>query len=746
MLRLENLSKYYYSKNNIVMALRRINLTFSPGEFIAITGESGSGKSTLLNVLSGLDTYEEGKMFVNDKDISHFSVAELEEYRRTYIGFVFQDYNIIDAYTVYQNIKIALTINGYPKEDRHKRTLELIKQVGLDNQTHQKASKLSGGEQQRTVIARALAKDAPMIVCDEPTGNLDTKSANQILKLLHDIAKDKLVIVVTHNFSQVEQYATRKIRLYDGEVIEDTHLGENTSGLSTFNEASHTHATILEITKIAFENIISVPKKSFFALTIMLFMILAITFTYGFTIEQRNQPYQTQTPYFDNAFEGRVIITKEDKSAFTDSEIASIADTKNVLSVNPYDMIFDSLFTSAVFNETYNKTIYYDYQINPSINLSPFDLLEGRLPENPYEAVINPNELYELGDYIHVSNRATIKKVEGLVTNQFTYKIVGFTDEAIGLDEKGQLYLNQEGISNLQSYTIYENSKIYLDIDQLRDYSVVNDIRVDNTLEDNELRAFDMMFFDICRDFGYKEDVIDDFDAGLCPVEEFIPFHDFSLSVITRFENQPLLYPINITSVPVEPNIMGQALYLNQHTFDELFKDEPYQITAVVDTMYEALLVKDDLEEAGYNVFYPAGVLNESDAFNVVTRNVQLSLTLVLSVLGIYLVGYFVMRNIVSSKHKDYVIYRSIGTEKSVIHKMMIFEMLIQSIFAYIIVIGLLIINESMDNQIPKLMRYFQVQHYIIIFITIIVLMIWMARNFNDRLFGQSVITSLRVE
>ncbi len=746
MLELVNLSKYYYSKNNIVMALRRINLTFSPGEFIAITGESGSGKSTLLNVLSGLDTYEEGKMLVNDKDISHFSVAELEEYRRSYIGFVFQDYNIIDSYSVYQNIKIALTINGYPKQDRHQRTLELIKQVGLENQTHQKASKLSGGEQQRTVIARALAKDAPMIVCDEPTGNLDGASANQILKLLHDIAKDKLVIVVTHNFSQVESYATRKIRLYDGEVIEDTNLQENTSNIETFKEAPHKHANTLEIIKIALDNIFSVPKKSFFALMIMMFMILAITFTYGYTIEQQNQPYQTSTPYFDNAFEGRLIVTKPDKTTFTDDELASIQVTKNVLEVNPYDLIFDSLLTTAIFHQDYNKTIFYDYQIFPSINLSSFDLSSGTLPENAYEVVINQNDMYELGDYIQLSNRASIKKVEGLITDQFVYKIVGFTDESLGLNEDNHLYLTQEGINNLQHHTNYEYAKVFLDIDELRDYSLVSDIRIDNTLDDMELHVYDMMFFDICRDFGYKEDVVDDFDAGLCPVEEFIPFHDFSLSILTRFENEPVLHPITITSQPMEPNIMGQALYVNKHTFNTLFSDEPYQITAIVDTMYEALLVKDELENEGFNVFYPAGVLDESDAFDTISRNIQLSLILVLSVLGIYMVGYFVMRNVISSKQKDFVIYRSIGTEKTVIHKMMIFEMILQSIFAYIIVIGLLFINETQDNNIPKIMRYFQIQHYLIIFLTILILMIWMARNFNARLFGQSVITSLRVE
>lgn len=746
MLKLENLSKYYYSKTNIVMALRRINLTFSPGEFIAITGESGSGKSTLLNVLSGLDTYEEGKMFVNDKDISHFSVAELEDYRRSYIGFVFQEYNIIDSYTVYQNIKIALTINGYPSEKRHERTMELIQQVHLEKQAHQKAIKLSGGEQQRTVIARALAKDAPMIVCDEPTGNLDGKSANQILKLLHDISKDKLVIVVTHNFLQIEGYATRKIRLYDGEIIEDTYLQENQSDMTSFEEAKHKHASTFEIIKIAIGNILSIPKKSFFSLLIMMFMILSIIFVYGYTIQQQNQPYQTTTPYFENAFEGRLIITKKDRSVFTENELDSLSETKEVLTITPFDMVYDSLYTTSIFHDLYNETIFYDYHVRPSINLSTADLVEGELPTTPYEVVLNSNNLYEIGDYINLSNRATIKKVEGVELNQFIYKIVGFTDEAISLDETNHLYLTQEAILKLKHFTNYEYSKVYIDIDELRNYHLIDNIRIDNTLDDMELLVYDMMFFDICRDFGYKEEITDDFDAGLCPVEEFIPYHSFSLSIVTRFENQPALIPITLSHQSVEPNILGQALYLNQKTFDLLFNDEPYQITAVVETMYEALMVKDELEAQGYNVLYPAGVLDESDAFNVISRNVQMSLILLVSVLGVYFVGYFVMRNIVSSKHKDFVIYRSIGTEKKVIHRLMIYEMIIQGFIAYIIIIGILLINENIQSNIPKVMRYFQFYHYLIIFLTIMILMTWMARNFNHKLFGQSVITSLRVE
>ena len=189
--------------------------------FVTITGESGSGKSTLLNVISGLDKYDEGEYFVNGEETSYFSVSDMERFRKEYVGFVFQNYNIIDSYTVYENVIAALVIQNYDKKKRKNRALELIDAVGLTKQRNQKTSKLSGGQKQRVVIARALAKDSPIIVADEPTGNLDSDSGEMVMKLFENISKDKLVIVVTHNYEQAEPYTTRRIHMADGEIIED---------------------------------------------------------------------------------------------------------------------------------------------------------------------------------------------------------------------------------------------------------------------------------------------------------------------------------------------------------------------------------------------------------------------------------------------------------------------------------------------------------------------------------------------
>ncbi len=210
MIELHKVSKYYTNKDTVSTGLSRIDLNLDMGEFVAITGESGSGKSTLLNVISGLDTYEEGEMFVGGQDTSAFKTEDYERYRKTFIGNIFQDFNLVNSYSVYQNIELSMLMCGMKHSDCKERVNELIELVNLGEYRRTKASRLSGGQKQRVAIARALAKDAPIIVADEPTGNLDTASAAKVIETLYRISKDKLVVIVTHNYEQVEKFVTRK--------------------------------------------------------------------------------------------------------------------------------------------------------------------------------------------------------------------------------------------------------------------------------------------------------------------------------------------------------------------------------------------------------------------------------------------------------------------------------------------------------------------------------------------------------
>lgn len=220
LLSLQNIGKIYNSNDILTVGIRGVNLDFGYNEFVTIEGESGSGKSTLLNVIGANDSYEEGELYFNDCETSHYSESEWEKYREQNIATVFQDFNIIENLTVVQNVELAL-LRIDDKTERRRIADELIEKVGLTKQSKQRGSKLSGGEKQRTVIARALAKDAPIILADEPTGNLDVKSSREIAKLLKDVSKDKLVIVVTHNPEFFVEYATRRITVFDGSIKED---------------------------------------------------------------------------------------------------------------------------------------------------------------------------------------------------------------------------------------------------------------------------------------------------------------------------------------------------------------------------------------------------------------------------------------------------------------------------------------------------------------------------------------------
>ena len=200
LLKAEGISKIY-SQGALAVGLHRFSASFYRGEFVAITGSSGSGKSTLLNVLSALDSYDEGEIYFKGEPTSHFTEEDRAAYRKDNVAFIFQDYNILDSYTVYQNIELALLYTMPDPAKRKERIDGLIKAVGLEGHEKQRCSKLSGGQKQRVSIARALAKDAPILFADEPCGNLDSTMTAEIMKLLHDLSGDKLVILADRKYN-----------------------------------------------------------------------------------------------------------------------------------------------------------------------------------------------------------------------------------------------------------------------------------------------------------------------------------------------------------------------------------------------------------------------------------------------------------------------------------------------------------------------------------------------------------------
>ena len=223
MLKLKNIKKDYISGDTKVEALKGINIEFRKSEFVSILGQSGCGKTTLLNIIGGLDRYTSGDLVINGKSTKKFKDHDWDAYRNYSIGFVFQNYNLIPHQTILSNVELALTLSGVSKEERRKKAIKALEDVGLKEQIHKKPNQLSGGQMQRVAIARALVNNPDIILADEPTGALDTKTSVQIMEILKEISKDKLIIMVTHNPELAEKYSTRVIRILDGVITDDTN-------------------------------------------------------------------------------------------------------------------------------------------------------------------------------------------------------------------------------------------------------------------------------------------------------------------------------------------------------------------------------------------------------------------------------------------------------------------------------------------------------------------------------------------
>lgn len=222
MLELKGIVKDYVAGDTVVHALKGVNLAFRKTEFISILGPSGCGKTTMLNILGGLDKYTDGDLIINGKSTKHFTASDWDAYRNRCVGFVFQSYNLISHLSILANVEMALTLSGISRQERFTRAKEALEKVGLGDIVHKRPNQLSGGQMQRVAIARAIVNDPEIIMADEPTGALDSKTSVQIADLLKEISKDKLVVMVTHNDTLAEDYSTRIIRMKDGEIIGDT--------------------------------------------------------------------------------------------------------------------------------------------------------------------------------------------------------------------------------------------------------------------------------------------------------------------------------------------------------------------------------------------------------------------------------------------------------------------------------------------------------------------------------------------
>ena len=264
MLKLIGINKIYKAGDMEVHALKNINLEFRESELVAVLGPSGCGKTTMLNIVGGLDKYTSGDLIINGISTKEYVDSDWDAYRNSTIGFVFQNYNLISHLTVIENVELALTLSGVSASERRARAEQALKEVGLETQFNKKPNQLSGGQMQRVAIARALVNNPDIVLADEPTGALDSVTSVQIMELLKEVAKTRLVIMVTHNGDLADRYANRIIRLLDGEIISDTNpIDSETLTENVARRPKKTSMSFITAFKLSLKNLFTKKLRTF---------------------------------------------------------------------------------------------------------------------------------------------------------------------------------------------------------------------------------------------------------------------------------------------------------------------------------------------------------------------------------------------------------------------------------------------------------------------------------------------------
>ena len=743
MIKLKNVSKFYYSKGVIASGFSKVNVEFNIGEFVAITGESGSGKSTLLNVISGLDTYEEGEMYVDGKETSHYMEKDWEDYRRKYIGNIYQNFNLINSYTVYQNIELVLILNGLTKKEAKPKVLELIKKVNLEKFTKTKVSKLSGGQKQRVAIARALAKDVPVIIADEPTGNLDKRSAESIVKLLKELSKDKLVIIVTHNYEQISEYATRKITMHDGKILEDKKIKEVKEGPSIEN--NYQNITFFNKIRLGIRNTFNVLPKFILLLIVYLFIVVSLMAEYSSFKKSEYENSKTGYNYiFQDLSEERIIINKKDKSPFTDEELDKISKMSNISNIMRNDVVTDRYFTLNSEDQSYviSGTPKGIKQLKGKLDY-------GRLPENDNEIVVEgPKDDY----YLSRVKEAIMNKTYS-IENEYSsgenniaekLKIVGIKYAKTTDDYKYYLYFSDQLLNELQ----FQANQSY-------STSIVKFLGKNHQSNFWNTRYKIVPNAWVSRGKAY----ISEDNKYSCPKENCIN-QPLTINVSNLYYQESLNLSVekyynikNISRILSLPNYKKEdfenyngIIFINKDDYNNLYNKATYQVsvyvkdTRIIDETLDAL-------NKDYNTLAIKDVLVQQEAV-VIVRILKIIVTIIL-VVTLFFITYFVIKLILKSRNIYYTTIRMLGSSKKVARQLLVIELFVISNLAYFSFMGCLYLNKiniisyNLFNTINDFLIF---KDYLLLYIILINLSFLTSEKYAAKIFKNSVMNSYREE
>lgn len=715
MIKLKDVSKYYYNKGLITSGITKINAEFNIGEFIVITGESGSGKSTLLNVISGLDTYEDGEMYIEGKETSHYGDEDFEEYRKEYISNIFQNFNLVGSYTVYQNIELVMLINGYTKKEAKPKILKLINEVELTKYKNTRVSKLSGGQKQRVAIARALAKNTPIIIADEPTGNLDKRAAESVLKTLALTAKDKLVIVVTHNYEQVEKYATRKITMFDGKILEDKIITKTDEVKTDGNLESKKMKPISKL-RLGVRNTFNIVPKFLLLLAVFLFMFAAITTEMAGLRENKYEEERVgNNSYLQNKDTSRIIINKSDKSSFTDEDYQRIEALGNISRIQKDDYLED--LSASLYSDYYYISGSVIKRTNQKLDL-------GRNIEKDNEVVIQMNkENNTIGDPEKILNKefmynyqdnTTKLKVVGIIFNDdLDYEsIIEVSDNMIN-----EFILNYVISRTTQTLTV-NGADTYCNlfyIDSVNDSSIY----VNENLNNN---SYPIKMVSLSLSNTYVNKVFD------LKVEH----------VLNKYNSKRLTgYSYEENTCYLSKNLIRNTLISDKYQTSVFVKDE----VKINDTI-------SDLMNLGYSTYAVKDMLiNESATMTYIYNIINLVLMIIILV-AMFFISYLIIKLILKSRKNYYTIIRILGGSKKNCKSILKIELYTILNIAFIIITFLvyMIINGMIDISLRSSLKLLNIKDYVLIYILIFALTYLISVRFGRFIFKESAIKTYNEE
>ncbi len=753
MLELRNVSKFYYNKGIIASGFSKVNVKFDIGEFVVITGESGSGKSTLLNVISGLDSYEEGEMYINGKETSHYSETDFENYRRKYVSNIFQSFNLVNSYTVYQNVELILLINGYRKKEIKNRVLELIKQVNLTKYKNTKVSKLSGGQKQRVAIARALAKETPIIVCDEATANLDSKASKEVIDVLKKISKNKLVIMVTHDFLSVKDIATRVVNMSDGRIISDKKINDLENSSSYNIEVKDTEKNsigIFNILRLGIRNTFNIFLKFILMFCVFLFITVSLLSLYSlFKMFEENIENSGLNYYFDELDARRIIINKKDNLEFNDNDFNKIREINGVNYIYKDDLLTDTWLQFRNKEDSYEM---YSYVRDLSYLFGELDY--GRMPSNDYEVVLEMSRNSKLYKDVklrdeYLSQEYFTGYMEDNIngsTLEHGIKIVGikYSDKVYG-DEYTPIYYTFYGRENfIKKLSISFNSIVTNDT-----YVVING---------RKYLTDDFYGYRI-----YKSSKVPTGYAYMAEENNYLCKRYNCLNEEIRIDVENLYYQdsvkLKVKKIYNQDNvkkILGinknsddyGKIFINENDYDKLYDKGIFQSSIFVDDVRNLDYVSSQLESMGYNTLQIRDTYSRDNAVFIKIFKIVELIVISLFIITLFFISYFVIKLILKSRNVYYSTLRILGATLKDTKRILDVELIINASLSYFIFIfGIFFVNNYFKVKfISNLLKYLSIREYVLVYIILILMSYLIAIRFSGKIFKKSALNAYREE